>query len=89
MERVDLVWQDGVTRHQRWRHGWELGWRATHVTVGQLADGRWFADRTGHGANRRDKREGACVYSGRNAEWYARATARRWMRPVSGKWVEA
>jgi hypothetical protein len=89
VERVDLVHEHGKAVHQRWHHGWELGWNATYVAVGQLADGRWFADRVGRGASRRDKREGACVYAGPHAEWYARRTAGCWMRALGGTWAEA
>lgn len=89
MERVDLARVHGKTRHQIWHNGWPLGPFVTHVCVGELADGRWFAERYGRNASVRDLREGAAVYAGPNAEWYARATARRWMRTVGGTWVEA
>lgn len=87
MERVDLTQLDGKTRHQAWRHGWVYGPFVTHVAVGELTDGRWFAERYGRAASRRDLREGACVYDGPHAEHYARATAGRWMRIVGGEWV--
>lgn len=80
---------DGKTRHWTWRHGWVYGPFVTHVVVGELADGRWFAERYGRAASRRDKREGACVYDGPDAEHYAQATAQRWMRTVGGEWVDA
>ena len=89
MERVDLTRLDGNTRHQTWRRGWVYGPFVTHICVGELADGRWFAERYGRAASRRDLREGACVYAGPDAEHYARGTARRWMRTVGGEWVEA
>jgi hypothetical protein len=89
VERIDLTWLDGKERYQTWASRWSLGPFATHVCVGQLADGRWFAERYGRGASRRDLREGAAVYSGPHAEHYARGTARRWMRTVGGDWVEA
>lgn len=89
VERIDLTRLDGKTRHQTWRHGWVYGPFVTHVAVGELADGRWFAERYGRAASVRDKREGACVYAGPDAEHYARGTARRWMRTVGGTWVEA
>jgi hypothetical protein len=57
--------------------------------VGQLPDGRWYASRYGRGASTRDKREGAAAYAGPRAEWYARATARRWMQTTGGEWHEA
>jgi hypothetical protein len=89
VERVDLTWEDGKTRLERWRHGWAQGPFVTHVGVGQLADGRWFAERTGRAATRRDMQEGAAVYAGPHAEHYARGTARRWMRTIGGEWMEA
>jgi hypothetical protein len=89
VERIDLTRLDGKTRHQTWRRGWVYGPFVTHVAVGELADGRWFAERYGRAASVRDLREGACVYAGPKAEWYARGTARRWMRTVGGEWVEA
>lgn len=89
MERIDLTRLDGKERHATWRNRWPLGPFATFVSVGELEGGRWFAERYGRAASVRDKREGAPVYSGPNAEHYARGTARRWMRTVGGEWVEA
>jgi hypothetical protein len=89
MERVDLAQVHGKTRHERWRNGWEQSPFVTFVEVGELGDGRWFAERVGRGASRRDKREGACVYAGTKAEHYARGTVRRWMRTIGGEWAEA
>lgn len=89
MERIDLTWLDGKTRHQRWRHGWVYGPYVSHIEVGELADGRWYAECTGRAASSRDKREGAPVYAGPNAEHYAWKTAGRRMRTVGGEWVEA
>jgi hypothetical protein len=89
VERIDLTRLDGKERHELWHNGWPLGPYVTHVCVGQLADGRWFAERYGRAASRWDLREGAPVYAGPHAEHYARATARRWMRTIGGDWVEA
>ena len=89
MERVDLDHEYGKVRHQRWGNGWEWGPYATHIEVGQLADGRWYAWRYGRYAGWRDTRQGACVYTGQHAERLARGTARRWMRTIGGDWVEA
>ena len=89
MERVDLVLVHDKVRRQRWRNGWEHGPFVTHIAVGELGDGRWFAERHGRAASRWDLREGACVYAGPHAEWYARGTVQRWMRTVGGEWVEA
>lgn len=89
MERVDLTRVHGKTRHGLWRNRWALSPFATFVGVGQLEDGRWYAERYGRGANRWDLRAGAAVYAGPNAEHYARATARRWTRTIGGTWVEA
>lgn len=89
MERIDLTRVDGKVRHATWSTRWALGPFATFVCVGELDDGRWFAERYGRGASVRDLREGAPVYAGPNAEHYARGTARRWMRTIGGEWVEA
>ena len=89
MERVDLTREHGKDRVASWRHGWEHGPFVTVVSVGTLADGRWYAERHGRGANRWDLREGACVYAGAVAERLARATATRWMRSGGGEWVVA
>ena len=82
MERADLARIRHAER-QRWRNGGEWDETAVKVAVGQLADQRWYVRRYGGGETR------AVAYSGARAEWYARGTARRWMRTVGGKWVEA
>lgn len=56
------------------------------VLVGEVADGRWYARRYAGGVT---DEQIARVYAGPDAEWYARATARRWMRTIGGEWVEA
>jgi hypothetical protein len=90
VERVDLVRTYGRTRVRAWRNGWVQSPRVTVVTVGRLADGRWYAERHGRAANRRDLREGACVYgSDDRGRRLAEGTARRWMRTVGGEWVQA
>lgn len=89
MERIDLAQVHGKTRVARWRRGWEFGPYVTHVAVGFLDDGRWFAERHGRTASRRDLREGAPVYAGPHAEHYARRAARCWMRTIGGTWAEA
>lgn len=47
MERVALHLQDGVTRRQRWQNGSPAHWAFADVTVGTLADGRWFCGISG------------------------------------------
>jgi hypothetical protein len=89
VERLDLTGVHGKDRLAMWRNRWDQGPFVTHVGVGKLDDGRWFAERYGRAASVRDKREGAAVYDGPHAEHYARATARRWMRTVGGEWAEA
>lgn len=84
MERVDLTQVHGLDRRARWHNGWQWGPFVTFIEVGQMPDGRWYANRTGRGANWWDLRKGACVY---DREHYARATARRWMRTVGGEWT--
>lgn len=85
VERIDL----GRHRHaelQRWRNGGEWDRDAVKVAVGTLADGRWYVERYRLGGHVSDR---ACAYAGPRAEWYARGTARRWMRTVGGEWVGA
>lgn len=86
---MDLTWEHGKVLLRSWRHGWVQSPFVTVVTVGRLTDGRWFAERHGRGAGRRDKREGACVYGvGDRGRRLALDTARRWRRTVGGEWVE-
>lgn len=88
MERIDLSQVPGRRAHRRWHTGWIDGPFVTVVTVGRLPDGRWYAERYGRGASRRDVREGACVYAdGEHGRHLAMATARRWMRAVGGDWT--
>lgn len=84
MERVDLEREPHAER-QRWRNGEEWGVETTCVAVGELADGRWYARLYDFS----EPDPPACAYLRANGEWYARATARRWMRTVGGSWVEA
>lgn len=85
---MDLTWQYGKTRVASWRHGWRDGPFTTVVSVGRLADGRWYAQRHGRAATRRDKREGACVYAATDrGRRLAEDTARRWMRTIGGEWT--
>jgi hypothetical protein len=84
VERIDLTGQLHAEQ-QRWRNGWEWGPFVVFVAVGQMADGRWYADWYGRARLRR----GAAAYAGEHAEWLARRTAGRWMRTVGGTWVEA
>lgn len=88
MERIDLTYEYGRRCEQSWANGWVQSPFLTVVSVGQLADGRWYAERSGRAASRRDKREGACVYgTGDAGRHFAMATARRWMRTVGGEWT--
>lgn len=81
MERVDLDREQHAER-QRWRNGGEWDQRSVKVAVGELDGGRWYVRRYGGVATK------VCAYAGPHAEWYARGTARRWMRTVGGKWVD-
>lgn len=83
MEHVDLARTPHAER-QRWRNGPEWDMRAHGVAVGELAGG-WYVRMYGGGL----AREQARAYSGPHAEHYARGTARRWMRTLSGEWAEA
>lgn len=87
MERIDLAVVHSAAR-QQWRNGdpWDLS--AAKIWVGELADGRWYVRRY-HAEQVRWPRPGAIAYTGPRAEWYARGTARRWMRTIGGEWVEA
>lgn len=82
MERVDLRELPHAER-RRWRNGGEWDETAVKVAVGELAAGGWYVRCYGGG------RDGARAYDGPHAEWYARGTARRWMRTFGGEWVEA
>jgi hypothetical protein len=88
VERVNLdVLAYTEPRNDRsvWVNGdpWSAG--TTTVIVGELPEsGSWYARWFGRGP----LRPGDCIYTGANAEHYARATARRWMRTVGGVWVE-
>jgi len=84
VERVYETPMRGAIR-QWWRNGDPWDQRTTQVFVGER-DGSWYARWDGGPAV---LRAGAAVYAGPEAEWYARGTARRWMRTVGGKWVEA
>ena len=44
MERVQLHLENGVRRVLRWRSAGSASTRCRFVTIGQMADGRWFAD---------------------------------------------
>jgi hypothetical protein len=81
VERIDLA---GVRHAERqlWRNGDLWDERAAKVAVGETGDGRWYVRRYGGST-------AVCAYAGPNAEHYARATARRWMRTVGGEWGEA
>jgi hypothetical protein len=89
VERVNLDVERYAERRddrQVWRNGDPWAQATTTVIVGVLPDsGRWYARWTGRGP----LRAGDCVYKGVNAEHYARGTAGRWMRTVSGEWAEA
>lgn len=86
---MDLTWEYGKVRLCRWTTGWSHGPFTTTITVGRLRDGRWYAERHGRAATRRDKRQGACVYGASDrGRRLALDTARRWRRTVGGEWAE-
>lgn len=79
-EPIDLTWTTGVRRVQRWRSGHPERWDCRHVTVGQLADGRWWTQITGPtGAPCR-------AYQ---TEAQARQVADQLMAHAGGEWVDA
>lgn len=81
MERIDLASLPHAER-QRWCNG-DL-WSPTTVViaVGTLDGDRWYVSRHQLGGAVH-----ACAYGPDHGEWYARGTARRWMRTVGGDWV--
>lgn len=86
MERIDLRKWPHAER-QRWRSGDEWDRKATKIAVGTLPDGRWYV--RCYDGLRKGPTPLARVYGPKHAEWYARGTARRWMRTFGGEWVEA
>lgn len=77
MDRVDLAWEYGRTGHGRWHLRDVPYWQEEHVSLGQLADGRWYADHT---------RIPGGAYVGGEAE--VRAVVDDWL--TDGRtWVEA
>jgi hypothetical protein len=72
VERINLDHQFGLERLSRWRsHGSSSSW-CRFVTVGRLADGRWFAHLT-------RTPDGAFVFDGAQGEDLARRLAADWM----------
>jgi hypothetical protein len=68
VERVDLDRQFGVVRLSRWRSHGSSSSRCRFVTVGRLADGRWFAHLS-------RERGGAFVFDAEQGEDLARRLA--------------
>jgi hypothetical protein len=83
MERVDLQQRRHAER-QRWRNGDLWAPSTTCVGIGEVLDGGWYVRRYVVGAAGQDARH----WTGPKAEWYARGTARRWMRSIGGTWAE-
>lgn len=86
MERIDLRKWPHAER-QRWRSGDEWDRKATKIAVGTLPDGRWYV--RCYDGLKKGPTPLARAYGPEHAEWYARGTARRWMRTFGGEWVEA
>ena len=81
MDRVDLAQVHGTDRQRKWRRGGQT-WRSASVTFGRLADGRWFAARTGPDAS---GDEDAYVYDDTGqGRTLALRLAYRWLR--DGGW---
>lgn len=74
-ERLQLHLQHGVRRLASWRSDHPAASSCRYVTVGQLADGRWFAELTGE--------RGAVVCAD---EEQARTLAAGWL--ATGDWWE-
>jgi hypothetical protein len=78
VERVDLDRQFGVVRLSRWRSHGSSSSRCRFVTVGRLADGRWFAHQS-------RERGGAFVFDAEQGEDLARRLAADWM--TGHEWI--
>lgn len=79
MERVDLTHEYGVDARRAWRDRATAASNARRVTFGRLADGRWFASRSGE--------PGAYVFGADDqGETLALRLAYRWMRDAGGRW---
>jgi hypothetical protein len=77
MERIDLAQLDHEV-HQRWTTGEPGHWRYAVTAVGQLADGRWFATKSGW------RWDGAYAAAD---ERQACEAAERWMARRGGDWI--
>jgi hypothetical protein len=85
VERVQLTWQVPKVPVQTWHYGRP---RAGTIRLGQLvADGRWYAERTGALASEADLREGARVFSAdEQGQRAALAAVHEWMALTEGGW---
>jgi hypothetical protein len=84
VERIDLADVRHAER-QRWANGGLWDSATTCIGVGELlGGGGWYVRRYTVGTGGQDARR----WAGTHAEHYARATARRWMRTIGGKWAE-
>jgi hypothetical protein len=73
VDRVQLHHEFGLDRRRRWRNGATASSQVVFVSVGRLADGRWWTHRT------RDA-DGAYVFGpGERGEQLALRTAQRMM----------
>ncbi|MBQ1047840.1 hypothetical protein KBX50_05125 [Micromonospora sp. C51] len=94
------VWEHpGAVRVQRWRSGHPTGSDCLHVAVGQLPDGRWFAERGTRARvypHEQDARTVAERLKAGRGDWCevpqigadARPVAPGWVRR-GGSWVRA
>jgi hypothetical protein len=85
---VELVDLDAVPHAVRalWCTGDLWDPHSTKVEVGELKTGGWYARIWDCPSPRIGVRK-TCAYAGPDAEHYAWATARRWMRTVGGEWL--
>lgn len=87
VERVELMYEYGVRRRRRWRNAVSGSAFLVQVSVGQLRDGRWFAQCAGYGIAARYDGEAAYVFDNRTyGEQLAVRLAYRWMRDLGGRW---
>jgi hypothetical protein len=90
VERIELTYEYGVQRRRKWRNAVSGSAFLIQVTVGQLRDGRWFAQCAGYGVAARYDGEAAYVFDNRRyGERLAVQLAYRWMRELGGGWEPA
>ena len=86
MERIELTYEYGMRRTRRWERGPGGTAFVVQVIVGQLADGRWFAQRSGYQIAALGG-EAAYVFDHpHHGEQLAVRLAYSWMTAMGGRW---